>query len=206
MQKTLNGRNPSMAASRMSCRRVTGVVLSVGLAVLLAACASGENDRGGTGKDDVASLASDGPKASDKPVAQERPLIRTDTSKEEEQRLYDEYERCLKEHGDPRLRDRKAPGGTAAPRPAVPAQGGDEPPEAVAAAKACENKEPETVWERAKRTDPNYADKLRDWVTCIRASGIDAWEQDGFLSFNSLPSDDQMKQVDKCQDKAFGTG
>ena len=74
------------------------------------------------------------------------------------------------------------------------------------AEKKCVNKEPEEVWERAKRLDPAYADKLRDWVTCIRSHGIDAWESDGFLTFESLPPENQLKKVDECQDKAFGKG
>jgi hypothetical protein len=192
-----------MSTSRIPGRRLTGVLISVGLAVLLTACASGDKHPGGTGKDDVASLPSGGAttSASDKPTAQERPLIRSDSSREEQQRLEDEYERCLKEHGHPQLQNREPGNG-----PRVSRHGPDNPPEAVAAEKACANKEPERASERARRIDPKYADKLRDWVTCIRAHGIDAWESDGNLMFNSLPPDDQMQKVHECEDKAFGTG
>jgi hypothetical protein len=182
--------------------RIAGVALTVALGVLLSGCGGSDPGKG----DDVASVAS---VAAARPSASatsgERPLIRTDTSVEEEQRLYSVWNACLEQHG----------AGTGAKRKqaADAARGGPQPntdPGLSAAYRkaeaACADKEPEEVWERAKRLDPAYADKLRDWVTCIRAQGIDAWESDGFLTFESLPPDDQMKKVDECQDKAFGKG
>jgi hypothetical protein len=183
--------------------RITGAVLAVSLGVLLSACSGPENSKGGH---DVASLVSVEPRqpttSSAALVSKERPLIRTDTSREEEKRLYDVWQRCLEKNG----------GSTgAAPTPGAPpgmAAVVDPAAEArsKAAEKKCASQEPEEVWERAKREDPAYADKLRDWVTCIRSHGIDAWESDGSLAFESLPPDNQMKKIDECQDKAFGKG
>jgi hypothetical protein len=142
----------------------------------------------------VATLASGTaqPVTSSKAAAAERPLLRSDMTREEEDRLRAAWRRCLTEHGMPaddlefkRRSDRPDP-------------------QAQAALAACANLEPETPWQRSKRTDPAYGDKLRDWVTCIRAAGIDAWEDNGFLSFNSLPSDEQQVHVDECQRKVFG--
>jgi hypothetical protein len=183
--------------------RITGAVLAVSLGVLLSACGGPENSKGG---DDVASLVSVEPRqpttSSAASASKERPLVRTDTSREEEKRLYDVWQACLEKNGGVK---RKAPAAGAPPAmspnvdPAVEARSKE-------AEKKCVSQEPEEVWERAKRLDPAYADKLRDWVTCIRSHGIDAWESDGFLSFERLQPDSQMKKVDECQDKAFGKG
>jgi hypothetical protein len=175
-----------MTASQFPSRRLTGVVLSIALAVLPAACAGGKTTSGGSSQDHVASLASSSPTATRTPAADERPLIRSDTSKEEELQIYYVYEQCLKDHGDPRL---QKPGlvGPGAPQVNAPGRG-DEPPKVVAAQKACANKFPESIVDRARRTDPRYADKLRDWITCMRAAGIDvsASSESGKRYFGSL--------------------
>jgi hypothetical protein len=168
--------------------RTRTLVLVVGLAVLLAGCGRQDGGRD-AGTADVASLASATAVAASPSGAAERPLVRTDMSPEEEERLWDEWQRCLEQHGHPGKRAADA-----------------QDPKAAAAEQACQGKRPEQVWERAKRTDPQYGDRLREWVTCIRSHGIDAWEENGFLAFKSLPPDDQMKKVDECQDKAFGKG
>jgi hypothetical protein len=199
----------NLSSHRFSSRLI-GIVVSIGLAVVVAACGSGVQD--GTAADDgkVASLATESAGASEKPQAggrsdpaDERPLIRTDTSAEDEKRFYDQYQRCLKEHGDPRLQV-WTPGDMSAPRMG-PAREGD-PPAAVAAAKDCVGKLPETVVDRAQRVDPAYTDKLRDWVTCLRAGGIDAQDRDGELSLKELPTEEQRKKIEQCQDKIFGVG
>jgi hypothetical protein len=179
--------------------RLTGAALALALGALLSACSGSAADSGtGTGQDDVASLVSAAPpQASTPPAATaERPLVRTDTSVEEEERMWATWQECLADNGGPSkasLADkRNADLGLDA--------------KAKKAEAACANKRPEKVWERAKRLDPAYADKLRDWVTCIRSHGIDAWESDGFLAFESLPPENQMKKVDECQNKAFGAG
>ncbi|MEV4512663.1 hypothetical protein AB0K00_27295 [Dactylosporangium sp. NPDC049525] len=123
-------------------------------------------------------------------AANERPIVRSDMTNEEEDRLWATWKRCLDEHGVPEKDYKRL---------------SDNPdPAAKAAFEACANLEPETPWQRSKRLDPAYGDKLRDWVTCIRAAGIDAWEDNGFLAFNSLPSDEQQVHVDECQRKVFG--
>jgi hypothetical protein len=175
---------------RPSTSRRLAAVLAVAVISSLAACDGGSST--GTAADDkpeVATIVSSGasPSAS---AASERPLIRTDTSVEESERLYKLYYDCLGQNGVEIDRGRP----------------NQRSPKYEQARKACESKEPETIWQRAKRTDPEYNDKLRDWVTCIRAFGIDAWEENGSLAFNSLPSDEGMRHVDECQNKVFGTG
>ncbi|WP_305787176.1 hypothetical protein [Symbioplanes lichenis] len=154
----------------------------------------------------MATLVSTAPSAAPSKKPAERPLIRTDTSAEEEDRLTQIWIDCMVAHGDPDYSAKKALNDGADPGQIV-AQRGAPGTEAKhkQAEKACQDKEPEEIWQRAKRLDPTYPDKLRDWVTCIRSYGIDAWEDDGFLAFESLPPDPQMKKVDQCQDKVFGS-
>ncbi|MEV6630326.1 hypothetical protein AB0M54_06195 [Actinoplanes sp. NPDC051470] len=184
--------------------RITGAVLAV--ALLLTGCSGGADD---SSSDDVASVVSikpPQPSSSSAPSSSsERPLIRTDTSDDEKERLMQLWLSCLDKNGagtaDKRKLAADSTGGAAKANvdPAFEAR-------YKQAEKLCANKEPEQVWERAKRLDPAYADKLRDWVTCTRSQGIDAWESDGYLTFESLPPENQMKKVDACQDKAFGRG
>ncbi|MFI5843503.1 hypothetical protein ACIA8K_27735 [Catenuloplanes sp. NPDC051500] len=184
--------------------RLTAITLAGGLALLLSACGGGE---AAENTDDVASLATTGAPASPaasatSPASAERPLVRPDASEEEEDRLYDIYWTCLTDHGVPGYS--KAADGSveSAPKPGPvgAGRGGEDDPAALA---ACAHLEPEAPWQRAQRIDPHYADKLRDWITCVRSHGIDAFESEGFLSFESLPSEDKMKLVDECEMKAF---
>ena len=178
-----------MSKSHTLLRHRLVPVLAMAALGLLAACGDSPASPASNGKQDVASIASASPTQAPAAQASERPLIRTDTSAEEVDRLYDAWGKCLEDHGVPRK-------GT----------GTGDTPAQKQAAEACEPLHPESVWERAKRLDPEYGDKLRDWVTCIRAFGIDAWEENGFLAFNSLPSDADQKHVDECQRKVFGNG
>jgi hypothetical protein len=169
-------------------RKPTPVLLLLLAFISLAAC----SDQPEATTPQVATVASGTaqPSRSSPAAAQERPLVRSDMTTEEEDRLWATWKRCLAEHGVPE-KDFK--------------QLSDHPDAAAQAAfAACANLEPETPWQRAKRVDPAYGDKLRDWVTCIRAAGIDAWEDNGFVAYNSLPSDEQQVHVDECQRKVFG--
>ena len=126
-------------------------------------------------------------------TAEERPLIRTDTSAEEEDRLYEVWIACLEANGLPR----KETGQQASISAEVEAK----------AQTACSSKYPESVWQRAKRLDPQYSDKLHVWVACMRSHGIEANEDNGFVAFESgLPSGSKEQWIDKCQDEAFGRG
>ena len=194
-----------MTVVRPRGRRLAGVVLAVGLSALLVACggaAGGDGSDGGDGGDrEIPSLATGPATAGDATETPERPLIRSDTSPEEVERMEAEHHRCLEEHGVKLI-----PPGPGSDQPDEPAAGevsAEQIETENAAHAACEHKEPERLWQRAQRLDPDYADKLREWVTCIRSHGIDAWESDGFLSFHSLPPDDEMEKVDECEERAF---
>jgi len=174
-------------------------ILSLVALLALAGCGRSAPASDGPQVATVASAGgSAGPSVSAGPS--ERPLLRVDMSPDEKQRLYDIWMRCISDLSgvDASTAKRLSDGGAG-----MPAEQKERYDRAVA---TCAVKEPEEVWERAKRLDPQYADKLRDWVTCIRAAGIDAWEDNGFLAFNSLPDEQGQRHVDECQKKAFGTG
>jgi hypothetical protein len=163
---------------------------------LLAGCSQPASSENGP---EVATVASAGPTVAASPSAAERPLVRSDMSADEKQRLFDVWQRCLVDNSGADLDTQKrlSDGGAG-----LPPEQKERYDKAVA---LCASKEPEQVWQRAKRLDPQYGDKLRDWVTCIRAFGIDAWEDNGYLAFNSLPDEKGQKHVDECESKAFGT-
>lgn len=193
-----------MIVVRLRGRRLAGIVLAGGLSVLLTACGGGADVGGAdgdTGGEDVASLATDPVPVDDASETPERPLIRSDTSPEEEERLWDEYQRCLEEHGAPAATGESGQGEVGEPVGGVV----EDEDRILAAEAACEHKLPEQLWQRAQRTDPDYEDKLRDWVTCIRSHGIDVWESDGFLTFHSLPPEHEMVKVAECEEKAFAS-
>jgi hypothetical protein len=173
--------------------RVTGVAVAAALTILLTACHGTDKPPAASKADDVASLVTSAPSAAATPAAQERPLIRPDANADDVQRLYDVYEKCVIDNGGKGKAELVKAG---KPDAATMAK-------EIAAQKMCVNKEPEMYIERAKRTDPHYADKLHDFVTCVRSLGIDAWEKDGYLAFNSLPPDRLSAKVDKCEMTAF---
>jgi hypothetical protein len=167
------------------------------LIFLLGACSA----KAGESEAKVATLSSAPASAAATKAAKEPPLIRPDTSDAEETRLWDIYQDCVAENGGTTRRKNAADAGAGAV--AAPNTDPEFEKRSKKAEAACADKLPEQLWERAKRTDAKYADKLRDWVTCIRAAGIDAWEDDGYLAFEHLPPDNQMKKVDACEAKAF---
>jgi hypothetical protein len=111
------------ARARRSGGRSAPLVAALAVAAvgLLAACGGGDQDppaAGGTSKaagdGGVASIVgSAGPGGSPSPQA-ERPLIRPDTSREEEDRLYSIYLQCVSDNGGAKF--------------PVPVSGGDAPP------------------------------------------------------------------------------
>jgi hypothetical protein len=171
-------------------------VLVAGFAVavigLLAACGGGDQDppaAGGTSKaagdGGVASIVgSAGPGGSPSPQA-ERPLIRPDTSPEEEQRLYDRYLQCFEDNGISDL-TRKTEEHT---------------PEVQRVAEECAPLQPEELWQRSMRLDPEYPDKLRAWAKCLQNRGVDASVDGDHLSLaDGLPPGNEIRE---CEAVAF---
>lgn len=177
-------------------RRLTAVGALVSLS-LLTAC-SGESESAGKAKDNEVASVTGGGKGSQDPAQPERPLIRPDTSREEERRLNQVYQDCLAQQG---LRMYKDTDGSY--------RGISEQNKAkvATAKKACASKEPETLPQRAAREDPEYQDKYDHWLKCMRSHGLKVSatpDAPGAFSFpDGLPSEDKEKWIKKCEAEAF---
>ncbi|MFG1609543.1 hypothetical protein [Actinoplanes sp. NPDC049265] len=126
----------------------------------------------------------------------DRPVDRADMSEEERSRLWTTWGRCLTEHGVP------------APPPGKQNQSQDvlQKPESAKAVAACASKQPESEWDHAKRTDPDYATKFRALIQCIRDKGVSV-EPKGEGPGYSLTDDRQitrgMEVADECDRKVL---
>lgn len=173
--------------------RLTAVGMTIASLGLVAACASAESAAdSGT---QVASVAKSG--AAQAPVSGERPLMRPDMSEEDQWRLTNKHMACVESHGIKMLMN--ADGSY---------KGVNEDstsPKVVEAYKKCQNLEPETLANRAKRTDPLFLEKADKWVKCIRSHGIElAPSEPGQIAFpDGLPSEDKLPWVGKCEIEVF---
>jgi len=177
-------------------RRFAVFITAAVTATALAACGENPAPNNDAKQQDVATIVgTKSPSAAASSAAVERPLIRPDTSDEEKDRLDQLWNECRKANGakmeiyqGEEIVDKTAP-------------------ESERATEKCVNKLPEDLWERAKRTDPLYEDKLRAWVKCIQSHGIKAKAEGKFLSYEKgLPSEAEQKFVDQCEMDAFGKG
>ncbi|WFE26300.1 hypothetical protein O7623_23605 [Solwaraspora sp. WMMD791] len=203
-------------SGRRSVRRSTPLVAALAVAAcgLLAACGGGGKDpatggtatgaQGSAGDGGVASIVgSTAPDASPSPQA-ERPLIRPDTSREEEDRLYAVYLQCLEANGLPKGVRAPENGGDDAPPVAGPPESAEDQAAARKAAEACAALEPEELWERSMRLDPTYRDKLQVWVTCLQDKGVDAYaDGDNLMLNDGLPPGNE---IEECEAEAFIEG
>ncbi|MDG4773400.1 hypothetical protein [Solwaraspora sp. WMMD792] len=208
-------RHPRRSGIRSGRRSAPlAVALAVTVIGLLTACGGDGQDpaaaggtatgaSGSTGDSGVASIVgSTAPDASPSPPA-ERPLIRPDTSPEEEQRLYDVYQRCLEDNGLPKPA-RVPEGGGDSPMAAAGPESAEEQAAARKAAEACASLEPEELWERSMRLDPTYRDKLQVWVKCLQDRGVDAYaEGDSLMLNDGLPPGNE---IEECEAEAFIEG
>lgn len=208
-------RHPRRSGIRSGRRSAPlAVALAVTAIGLLAACGGDGQDpaaaggtatgaSGSTGDGGVATIVgSTAPDASPSPSA-ERPLIRPDTSPEEEQRLYDVYQQCLEDNGLPtHVRVPQDSGDS--PLAAGAPETAEEQAAARRAAEACASLEPEATWERSLRLDPEYPDKLRAWAKCLQDRGVDAFVDGDYLSLtDGLPPGNEIKE---CEAKVFIEG
>jgi hypothetical protein len=171
---------------------ISGVLL-----LALGGCGGGD-DKADPG---VATLRSESPAAgrpSPSP-AQQRPVLRPDMSDAEVIALENAWTRCLGDHGVPL-------------QPAVP-DAVVKPtvdltlPQYKAATQACAVKEPEDWRDVEARTDPQYADRLRVEVQCLKDKGIKA-ELRGQPPHIVFVDDRQVARAldltPECEKKAFG--
>ncbi|MCX4907001.1 hypothetical protein [Streptomyces sp. NBC_00878] len=180
-------------------RCLTTVTALASLA-LITAC-SGESGSAKSAEDKgVASVTEPSGKSSQAPAQAERPLIRPDTTEEEETRLGQLYQECQAQHGLAKYMIKNEDGTWKGYK-----GGNDELWEK--AKKACASKEPETLPQRAAREDPEFQDKNEKWLKCMRSHGLKvsaAADNPGMIAFDDgLPPDSQMKWIKKCEADAF---
>jgi hypothetical protein len=137
----------TFAASRPARfgRCLTAVTALASLA-LISACSKESESAEDEG---VASVTEAGGTTSQAPVQVERPLIRPDTTEEEERRLGQLYQECQAQYGLAKYMLKNDNGSWKGYK------GGNDKLWR-AAEKACASKQPETLPERAAREDPEY--------------------------------------------------
>lgn len=171
---------------------------------LLTACGGGSGDSQSSGGDVGVASVTEGDRNPTKVAQVERPLIRPDTSQEEEERLWQVYYDCLAQQG---LKLAKNEGeGYEGTYKGIAEQ---DQKKVQAAKKGCAAKEPETLPERASREDPKYQDKYDKWLDCMRSHGLKveaAPDQPGTFGFTEgLPPESKAKWIRKCEAEAFVT-
>ncbi|GHC33593.1 hypothetical protein GCM10010348_70640 [Streptomyces anthocyanicus] len=175
--------------------------------LLLTACGGGDAQSSGTAGGDgggVASVTGQDKQPKEEAAQAERPLIRPDMTQEDEERLFRVWESCMAKNGY--KRDDEYTGEVGGPKPdsATVEKWGEQ---YEAAQKVCAAKEPERLWERARREDPEYQDKFDKWLECAQSSGVKVGrspEDPGILAYeDGLPAADQLKKVADCEAEAF---
>ncbi|MFD5425450.1 hypothetical protein [Streptomyces sp. NPDC127084] len=184
-----------------TAKRLLATLTALTASFLIGAC-SGESESAQDTKDTgVASVTGSQKNAKDtngSPVAQvERPLIRPDTSDEEEHRIDQLYQDCLAKQGVKMLKNDDGSYKGVFDR--------DTDPRYPEAQKKCQSKEPETLTQRSAREDPDFRDKADRWVRCLRSHDVVATVDDeGFLSFDDGSNlEHKIKWADKCEAEVF---
>jgi hypothetical protein len=181
-------------------RRLTTATALASLG-LLTACGGGSEPDEPAADNAVASVATPSSTPSQTAVQAERPLIRPDTTKEEEGRLWDVYLDCQAQHGLANYMIKNEDGSWKGYK------GGNDKLY-NAALKACASKEPQTLPDRVAKEDPNWKDKYRQWISCMQSHGIAAepsWDSPGYFALTDgrLPTVSQEKWVKKCEADAY---
>jgi hypothetical protein len=169
------------------------------LTVLVVSGCGGSGDTTTTA--DVATLRSDGPVASSAP-AQERPLIRPDSSTADIKALEQAHFQCLEKEGVPVAKSENGEYG----KPQDPAALQDK--RWGPAFKACASKEPESWLDRERRDNPEFADYLREAVKCLQKRGFKAHLDGDPPQIRYSSTKEFMRAGDaevECQNEAFSS-
>ncbi|MFI0978150.1 hypothetical protein ACH4SP_14275 [Streptomyces sp. NPDC021093] len=161
-----------------------------------------KGDKGdeGKGADRDASEKAKSPEEAKRDAAESgRPQRRLDTSDEEEQRMWNTYNSCLKDNGV------KMQQGMVVGSGETPVEGPREP---KAAYEKCLIKLPLMPPEMDPKTNPRYQDDFTEWVRCINEGGVgvkaladgSGWTYTGDLK---MPGAQAHKIENDCKVKAF---
>lgn len=154
---------------------ITGVL--VGVAALSACSSQAEQAAPRVASVQTSESATPSPQGQPSSPVKDRPRFRIDMTAEEEARLYDDYRKCMVDHGMPADLGRGRDDGQSGPvLPGSPGQsgaGGQKPSKEVveAAARACDGLLPLPAWEN-DINNPEAFDFARRVVSCLRAKGV----------------------------------
>jgi hypothetical protein len=144
-------------------RKQTSMGMLAATMVTLVITGCGES--GGSAAPDIATLRSAEAPAASSPAVQDRPVIRPDASADDIAALERVYFKCLDEAGVPVAKSADGEYG----KPKDPGALADKP-----AARACAAKQPESWLDRERRDNPEFVDRLRDAVACLKDKGFKA--------------------------------
>lgn len=178
----------------MFTRKALLPTLAGGL-ILLSACGSASSPGGSTDTASVASLSTPttaDPSATKPPVA-ERPLIRPDTSEAELTRMFKVYYACMRDNGLPDSLYTM-----------YSQANGMDTDTAAKYQKQCGSKQPQSLFDSARESDPEFADHLRADAQCLNGHGVPVEvTKDGNIAGDGLPSGSKAHWLDDCEQQAF---
>jgi hypothetical protein len=177
-------------------------------ALTLAACGSQPQSP------QVASLATSNQTATSTPSTSdnsERPQLRMDSSEEDVNAAWHNYDVCLKDHGHKMLTGRGDEHAGPAGAPGESPDMEDTSPPSVAAKKACVNRLPLQPPELDQSRNPHYLDQYHAYMTCLTSHGVMVHATDPFGSgwtyddgvTQKLDSDQQQQVDHDCQLASF---
>jgi hypothetical protein len=182
--------------SAMQNRTFIGALAMTAVTFLVTGC-GGATD---SSAPEIATLRSADAPAASAPATQERPLIRPDASAEEIDALHQAHFRCLEAEGAPVAKSADG----RYDKPTDPAALNDK--SWGPAFKACSAKEPESWLAREQRDNPEYVDRLRDAVKCLKDKGFKARvdnEPPSIVYANNAEFMRADEAEGECQEQAF---
>lgn len=181
--------------SAMQNRTYVGALAAAVLTVVVTGC-------GGTAdatKPQIATLRSADAPAASTAAAQERPVIRADATADDINALEQAYFGCLAAAGVPMSKSENGEYGK-------PKWAGSTDKRWGPASEACAAKEPESWYDREQRVNPEFADRLRDAVKCLKDRGFKARLEGDPPKIRYSDTAEFMRAGDaesECQRKAF---
>jgi hypothetical protein len=141
----------------------------------------------------------------------ERPQLRMDSSKEDVNMAWHNYNLCLKDHGHKMLNGRSDEHAGPLGAPGTAPDMEDTSPPSVAAKKACANRLPLQPPELDQSRNPHYLDQYHTYMTCLTSHGVMVHATDPFGSgwtyddgvTQKLDSDQQQAVDHDCELASF---
>lgn len=181
--------------SAMQKRTYAGALVAVAVTVVVTGCC----DSADPTKPQIATLRSADAPAASTAAAQERPLIRPDATEADIKALEQTYFACLAAAGAPVAKSENGEYGK-------PAGDGWKDKRLGPASKACAAKEPESWFDRERRVNPEFVDRLREVVKCVKDKGFKARLDGDPPRVRYSDTAEFMRAGDaesECQDEAF---